>query len=471
MARPADKAFASGAGGSIEAHRGSLLHFRSDPGTGDSVDSYEYWSDGLLIVANGRVEKVGPAAQLLATLGSDTPLVEHGDNLILPGFIDTHIHYPQTDVIGSGGANLLDWLEKYTFPAEQRFGDPQHARAVAEFFLDELLDNGTTTAQVLCTVHKTSADEFFKAADARRLRMVAGKMLMDQHCPELLRDSAAEGERDSRQLIETWHGRNRLHYAITPRFAPTSSQAQLESAGRLAQEFPDAFIHSHLAENRDEIAWVKQLNPAARSYLDVYDSYGLLRERAVYAHCIYLDPADRARMAASGAGAAFSPTSNLYLGSGLFDIAATDAADMRFAIATDVGGGTSFSMLRTMGEAYKVAQLTGQRLSPLRAFYLTTLGAARVLSLHDRIGSFAPGGEADFIVLNPRATPLLARRFEQSPSLSERLLLLMTLGDDRAVAETYILGKKASILRTSGTAGVPDDSAQQGVRPRRRLRG
>jgi len=462
MARPADPA--------RTAHRGSLLHFRSDPGSHDDGSSFEYWQDGLLIVADGHVAKAGPAAELLGTLGTGTPIVEHGDKLILPGFIDTHIHYPQTDVIGSGGAHLLDWLEKYTFPAERRFGDPQHARAVAEFFLDELLDNGTTTAQVLCTVHKTSAEEFFKAADARSLRMVAGKVLMDRHCPPFLRDSAGEGESDSRALIEAWHGRNRLHYAITPRFAPTSSNEQLASAGRLAREFPDTFIHSHLAENRDEVAWAKQLNPSARSYLDVYDSYGLLRERAVYAHCIYLDQADRQRMAATGASAAFSPTSNLYLGSGLFDIAATDAAGMRFAIATDVGGGTSFSMLRTMGEAYKVAQLTGQRLSPLRAFYLTTLGAARVLSLHDRIGSFASGREADFNVLDLRATPLLARRFEQSPSLSERLLLLMTLGDDRAVAETYILGRKASIRRTPSPSTPADEEKDDGRPPQRRRR-
>ena len=309
--------------------------------------------------------------------------------------------------------------------------------------------------------------------------MIAGKVLMDQNCPAALGENSVAGERDSRELIEAWHGRNRLHYAITPRFAPTSSHAQLESVGRLARAFPDTFIHSHLAENRDEIAWVRRLNPSARSYLDVYDKYGLLRERAVYAHCIYLDAADRERMAASGASAAFSPTSNLYLGSGLFDIAATDAAGMRFAIATDVGGGTSFSMLRTMGEAYKVAQMTGQRLSPLRAFYLTTLGAARVLSLQDRIGSFAPGTEADFIVLDPRATPLLARRFEQSPSLSEQLLLLMTLGDDRAVAETYVLGRRAIILRTPapfpGDRGPGnleessghEDSSQQRRRSRR----
>ena len=423
------------------AHCGSILHFHADPGLRDDPAAYEFWERGVLIVADGHVEAVGPAAALLPAAGGDLCIVEHGRRLIMPGFIDTHIHYPQTDVIASGGHNLLEWLEHYTFPAEQRFADADHARAVAEFFLDELLRNGTTTAQVLGTVHKQSVDIFFRAAAARRLRMIAGKTLMDRHCPEGLCDSAADGERDMRALIETWHGRERLHYAITPRFAATSSAAQLQGAGRLAREFPDVYIHSHLAENRDEVSWVRHLFPERRSYIDVYDRYGLLRERATYAHCIYLDATDRERLAASGAGAAFAPTSNLYLGSGLFDIAASDAAGMRFALATDVGGGSSFSMPRTMAEAYKVAQLQGQRLSPLRAFYLATLAGARMLGLDDRIGRFAPGSEADFIVLDPQATPLLARRMEQSHTLSERLLVLMTLADDRAVAATYVLGK------------------------------
>jgi guanine deaminase len=422
------------------AHCGSILNFNADPGQQDDPQAYDYWERGALIVAGGRIEAVGPAAALLPGAAGNMPVVDHGQRLIMPGFIDTHIHYPQTDVIASGGHNLLEWLERYTFPAEQRFGDADHAREVAEFFLDELLRNGTTSAQVLGTVHRQSASAFFEAAAARGVRMIAGKTLMDRNCPELLRDTADQGERDTRELIETWHGRDRLHYAITPRFAATSSAEQLEGAGRLAREYPDVFIHSHLAENRDEVAWIRQLFPDSRSYLDVYDRFGLLRDRATYAHCIYLDTADRARMAASGAGAAFAPTANLYLGSGLFDIAASDAAGMRFALATDVGGGSSFSMLRTMAEAYKVAQLQGQQLSPLRAFYLATLAGARMLGLADRIGRFAPGSEADFIVLDPEATPLLARRMALSRTLTERLLVLMTLGDDRAIAASYILG-------------------------------
>jgi guanine deaminase len=425
------------------AHRGSLLHFRADPGAHDDPAAYEYWQQGALIVNDGRVERAGPAAQLLSADPSLT-VIDHGQRLILPGFIDSHIHYPQTDIIAAGGLDLLDWLERYAYPAEQRFSDPNYARSAAQFFFDELLRNGTTTAQVLGTVHRASVESFFEVAAARRLRMIAGKALMDRHCPENLRDGALTGERETRELIEAWHGRDRLHYAITPRFALTSSVEQLRSAAELAGRYPDVFVHGHLAESPQEVQQVRQVFTDRRSYLDVYDYFGLLRARATYAHCIYLDDEDRARFAASGAGAAFCPSSNLYLGSGLFDIEASDAAGMRVALATDVGAGSSFSMLRTMGEAYKVAHLSGQQLRPLRAFYLATLAGARLLGLEDKIGSFAPGTEADFIVLDPQATPLLARRMAQSQTLAERLLLLMVLGDDRAVAQTYILGQLAA---------------------------
>jgi guanine deaminase len=427
------------------AHRGAILHFRSDPGAHDDPGSFEFLEDGLLVTRDGHIAAVGPAHELLPNLPTDLEVVGHGDSILIPGFVDTHIHYPQTDVIGSGGRQLLDWLEDYTFPAERRFSDPVYAREVAEVFLDELVRNGTTTAMVFCTVHRASVDAFFQSAAARRMRMVAGKILMDRNSPEYLRDSVSSGEQDSRELLEKWHGHERLSYAITPRSAITSSEAQLQSAGQLAKAFPDALIQTHVAENLEEIAWVRQLFPQARSYLDVYDSYGLLRERAIYAHCIHLDQADRARMAESGASAAFCSCSNLYLGSGLFDIAAADAAGMPFSIATDVGGGNSFSMLRTLGDAYKIAQLSRQHLSPLRAFYLATLGGARALGLEGHVGRFAVGAEADFIVLNLRATPLIARRTAQSRTLAEKLLVLMTLGDDRVISRTYVLGREVSV--------------------------
>ena len=427
----------------LQAHRGAILHFLSDPGGGAAAGSYEYFEEGLLLVENGRVAAVGPAKDLSATLPAGIAVTDHGGDLLLPGFIDTHIHYPQTDVIGSGGRQLLDWLRDYTFPAEGKFAAAAHARQVAEVFLDELVRNGTTTALVFCTVHEASVNAFFDAARQRHMRMIAGKVLMDRNCPEYLRDTAEQGAQQSRELIERWHGCERLLYAITPRFAATSSDEQLARAGQLAAEFPDVFVHSHLAENHDEIAWVRQLFPQARSYLDVYDRFGLVRERSVYAHCIHLNDEDRGRMAQAGAAVAFCPTSNLYLGSGLFDIAATDAARLRFAVATDVGGGSSFSLLRTLGEAYKVAQLSGQHLTPLRAFYLATLGGARVLDLQGRIGNFAVGAEADFIALDLCATPLLERRMAQSRTLEEKLLVLMTLGDDRAIRASYILGRKA----------------------------
>ena len=424
------------------AHRGQILSFTADPGERDHAASYRFFPDGALLVDGGRIATLGPADSILAALPDGVPVVDHGRNLLLPGFIDTHIHYPQTDVIAAGGRHLLDWLQGYTFVEERRFGDPEHAAQVAEFFLDELARNGTTTAMVFCTVHPVSVDAFFAAAARRQLCMIAGKVLMDRNAPPELCDSPADGERESRLLLERWHGRDRLLYAITPRFAPTSSAAQLRAAGDLARDFPDAFIHSHLAENRAEIGWVTELFPEARSYLEVYDHFGLLRERAVYAHCIHLDEADRRRLAQSGAAAAFCPTSNLYLGSGLFDIAAADAAGLPFSTATDVGGGTSFSMLRTLDEARKVARLLGQDLSPLRAFYLATLGAARCLKLEDAIGRLEVGMAADFIVLDLGATPLMARRTAAAAGLSDVLRILMTLGDDRAIAATYILGRR-----------------------------
>lgn len=424
------------------AYRGTIVHFLGDPGR-EPDGAVEVFDDGMLIVQAGIVRAVGRYDDLRAQLDPHAPLLDYRGCLLMPGFVDTHIHYVQTDVIASPGKDLLDWLERYTFPAERRFADPQHARAVADFFLDELIRNGTTTALVYGSVHEASVDAFFEAAQSRGMRMIAGKSLMDRYCPEDLRDTPESGYRETAALLERWNGVDRLNGAITIRFAVTSSPAQFERTAELARAYPDAHVHSHVAENVDEIAWVRRLFPERRSYLDVYDHYGLLRPRAVYAHCIHLDAEDRARMGASGAAAAFSPTSNLFLGSGLFDLAAADAVGMHVGMATDVGGGTSFSMLRTLAEAYKVVQMTQQRMSAARAFYFATLGGARALGLDDRIGSFLPGREADFVVLDPAATPIAARRDAQARSIEERLFLLMMLGDDRSVRATVIGGEIA----------------------------
>lgn len=427
----------------VRAYRGAILHFRDDPGRAPERDACEYFEDGLLVVENGRVARVSRFGELAATLPRDTAIADCRPCLFVPGFIDIHVHYSQTDVIASAARDVLQWLEACTLPEEARFAESAHAAEVADFFLDELLRNGTTTAAVFGTVHRASADAFFAAAERRNLRMIAGQVMMDRDCPEGLRNTPEGVRRDVRELVERWDGRGRLHYAITPRFALTSSDEQLALAGELARAHPGAFVQSHLAEHRDEVARVRSLFPAARSYLDVYERFGLLRERAIYAHCLHLDTEDRARMAASGAAAAFCPTSNLFLGSGLFDIAAADAAGMPFALGTDVGGGTSFSLLRTMAAGYNVAQLQGQPFTATRAFYLATLGAARALRLDDRIGSFAAGREADFIVLDPRSTPLLERRLKNARTLEERLFAWMILGDDRAVKEAYVLGAPA----------------------------
>ncbi len=434
--------------GETQLFRGSIAHCLSDPGADVSGGGVEYFEDGLLIVEGGRVERVGDAEPLLRHLPSELPLTDYSGQLIVPGFVDTHVHYPQTDMIASYGEQLLEWLTKYTFPTEQRFQDADHARGVADFFLDELLRNGTTTALVLGTVHPQSADAFFQAADARNMRMLAGKVLMDRHAPDFLRDSPAAAYRESKNLIERWHGRGRQSYALTPRFAPTSTEAQLEQVGRLAGEHPDTYVHTHVAENRQEVAWVAKLFPWSRSYLDVYDRYGLLRERAVLAHCLHLDDRDRRRMADTGAAMAFCPTSNLFLGSGLFDLAAADDAGLRVGLATDVGAGTSFSLLQTLNEAYKVLQLRDQKLSPFRGLYLATLGGARALYLDDRIGNFLPGKEADFVVLSPSCTPLMCRRMAHVQDLMQRLFVYMMLADDRAVSATYIMGCLAHRVRS-----------------------
>ena len=423
------------------AIRSALLHCLRDPGLAGDASAVEYLPDAITVLQGDRVHAVGAADALLPTLGPDVLVDDQRGRMLVPGFVDTHVHYPQVDVIASYGTQLLDWLNRYTFPAELAFAERAHADAAAEFFLDRLLENGTTTAAVFCTVHPQSVDAFFTASEARGLGMIAGKCLMDRHAPEGLTDTADTGYRDSKALIERWHGHARSRYAITPRFAPTSTLPQMQAMGQLAREHPDVYIQSHVAENRAEIAWVNELFPGHRSYLDVYDHYGLLRDRSIYAHCIHLDDADRARMTAAGATPSFCPTSNLFIGSGLYNLQQALAAGNAVSVGTDIGGGTSYSMLRTLGEAYKVQQLLGTSLSPAYALYLATLGGARALSLDDEIGSIMPGKFADFALLDPAATPLLARRTALRDDPLDTFFALMTLGDDRAIAVTYASGR------------------------------
>ena len=422
----------------MKAYRGEILRVPDDPAVAGG-DAIRHFEDGLLVVEDGLVLACAPRAEL-ADRFADVP-TEQLNGLIVPGFVDTHIHFPQTERIASHGAQLLEWLERHIFPAEAAFADPVHAASVAAFFLDELLRNGTTSALVFATVHETSVDALFEAALARNMRIVSGKVLMDLG-PPTLRDTVASGRAETEALIARWRGRGRLGYAITPRFALTSSDDQLADAGALVAEHPDALMHTHLSENDGEIAAVAGRFTEAKDYLDVYDRFGLVGPRSVFAHSIHLSEREMARLGAAGCGIAFCPTSNLFLGSGLFDLALADAHGVRVGIGTDVGAGTSFSLLATLGEAYKICQMRGRSLDPFRALHLATAGGARVLGLGDRIGSLAPGQEADFVVLDPASTPLLARR-TAGASLHDRLFALQVLGDDRAVAATFVAGSLA----------------------------
>ncbi|HMU48398.1 MAG TPA: guanine deaminase [Geminicoccaceae bacterium] len=431
---------------SPSAIRGRLVWFEGDPAENGSAAIRDV-EDGLVVVEDGRIAAVGAHADLARTLPEGAEVADHRGCLVMPGFIDTHIHFPQTQVIASYGAQLLEWLQKYTFVEEQKYGDPVHAAAGAAFFLDELLRNGTTTAVVYCSVHPQSAEAFFTAARARRLRMIAGKVMMDRNAPPALTDTPERGYRESKALLERWHGVDRLGYAITPRFALTSTDAQLEAAGTLAREHPECWMQSHLSENRNEIATALSLYPTARDYTDIYDRFGLLGPKSIYGHCIHLSEREMARLSESRSVAGFCPTSNLFIGSGLFDMAAMrdPRRPVRVSLATDVGGGTSYSMLQTAAEAYKVLQLKGQNLPSPQAFYLKTLGNARALGLEHAIGRLSTGLEADLVVLDPAATPAMAHRMATiDGDLAETLFVLMTMGDDRAVRASYVLGARAS---------------------------
>ena len=445
----------------LTAHRGEILHFIVDAKdviipqqgqtSGNNNDNnpvysgdapWQYFPDGLLVIEDGHVKECGSFEAVSPKLDSSARIIEHKNGLIVPGFVDTHVHYPQCEVIASYGTQLLDWLNTHTFPAEMRFHDSDYGSTIAEFFIRQLLNNGTTTALVFGTVHPQSVDAFFTVAEQRNLRMICGKVMMDRHAPPALCDTPESSYIDSKRLIRDWHNKGRLGYAVTPRFAPTSTDEQLTKAGELIREFPDVHLHTHLAENKAECEWVDALFPDQRGYLDVYDHHGLLGRRSVFAHGIHLNDQQWQRLHEAGSAVAYCPTSNLFIGSGLFRLIKADEFSVNVGLGTDVGGGDSFSMLRTINEAYKIQQLQGHNLSPFRALYFATLGGAKSLDLDRCIGNFEPGKEADFVVLDYGGTDLLDFRLRGCRNVMEKLFVIEMLGDDRAVRETWIMGEK-----------------------------
>jgi guanine deaminase len=436
-------------GDAITAVRGAALALAADPFAVPSSAALAHEPDALVVMRAGRIAAFGPADRLLPTLPPGTPVTRYANALIVPGFVDAHVHYLQLPVIGAFGRTLLDWLQHYTFVVEQRGADPAFAAATADAYLDECLRQGITSAAVYGTVHAGSVDALFAAALARGMRVVAGKVMMDRNAPGALTDTAQSGYDESKALIARWHGRGRLAYAVTPRFAPTSTPAQLAAAGALVAEHPGTYLQTHLAETHEEIAWVRELFPDARDYLDVYARHGLVGRRSVFGHGVHLAEDAWQRLHDAGAAVAHCPTSNNFLGSGLFRMADAKRAPrpVRVALATDVGGGTTLSMFGTMNEAYKVARHTGFPLSAAQALWLATGGAAEALDLAGTIGGLAPGHDADLAVLDLGATPLLAYRIPFCDSIDEVLAVLMMLGDDRVVRATYVAGTLAHARR------------------------
>ena len=426
--------------------RGDIYHCIENNGDIEPI----FVADGLMVVdsTSGRIIDIGSYSVLKETWDTSEQLVHFKDRLIMPGFIDTHVHYPQYKVIASYGTSLLEWLNKYTFIEEQKFSDRSYADQIANLFLDELIKNGTTTAMTFCSSFKVSVDAFFNASEKRNLRMIAGKVMMDRNAPEGLCDNSKESYLESKELIEKWHNRGRLSYAVTPRFAITSSESQLKQAARLLNEFPDSngqkgvLLQTHLNENDEEIKWVKDLFPESKNYFGVYDDYGITGRNSVFGHCIHNADEEYQRISETGSKVSLCPTSNLYLGSGLFDLEKLESYGIDVSLASDVGGGDSFSMFQVMNEAYKVCRMNDFNLDPVKAFYLTTLGAAKVLNLNDCIGNFEVDKEADFIVVDLNATEIISQKNKISENIIETLFNLMTLGDDRLIEEVYILGQK-----------------------------
>ena len=427
--------------------RGSIYHCIEENGSLKPI----YFDDGLMVVDNksGKIIDVGNFSDLRSSWDISNNLIHFRDRLIMPGFVDTHVHYPQYKVIASYGTSLLEWLNKYTFVEEQRFSDVAYADQIANLFLDELIKNGTTSVMTFCTSFKQSVEAFFNAAENRNLRMVAGKVMMDRHAPDELCDNPDNSYSDSKELIEKWHNKGRLRYAVTPRFAPTSSSSQLNQAARLLNEYPSddqtkgVLLQTHLNENDEEIAWVNDLFPDSNSYFGVYEDHGITGNRSVFGHCIHNTEEEYQRMAKTGSKVSLCPTSNLFLGSGLFELKKLESYGIDVSLASDVGGGDSFSMFKVMNEAYKICRLNDFNLDPIKAFYLTTLGAAKVLDMNDSIGNFEVNKEADFIVIDLNATEIISQKNKIAMGVNDILFNLMTLGDDRLIDEVFILGQRA----------------------------
>ena len=433
----------------LKVIRSSFLDFIDDPFYTSESSSVRYLEDGLLVLENGKIKDFGPYEQLREKY-SAIDAIAYPDKLIMPGFIDTHIHYPQTAMVAAYGEQLLEWLSKYTFPTEAKFKDKNYAEEIAIVFLDELLKNGTTTALVFAAVFPESVDAFFEEAERRNLRMIAGKVMMNRNAPDFLLDTAQSSYDETKALIEKWHQKGRLLYAVTPRFAITSTDEQLDLAGKLLSEFPDVYLHTHLSENVNEVQFVAELFPNSKGYLDVYDQAGLVKEKSIFAHGVQLTDQEFKRLSETKSAISFCPTSNLFLGSGLFKLHKAKSSEnpVKVGLGTDVGAGTSFSLLQTANEAYKVVQLQGQKLSSFQALFLATLGGARALSLDDKLGNFDIGKEADFIVLDPKATPAMALRNSDFPvktleGIADKAFAIMIMGDDRTIEATYIMGEIA----------------------------
>jgi guanine deaminase len=433
----------------LKVIRSSFLDFIDDPFYLSEAASVRYLEDGLLVIENGKIKDFGTYEQLHEKYAA-IDAIAYPDKLIMPGFIDTHIHYPQTAMVAAYGEQLLEWLNKYTFPTEAKFKDKNYAAEIAIAFLDELLKNGTTTALVFAAVFPESVDAFFEEAERRNLRMIAGKVMMNRNAPDFLLDTAQSSYDETKTLIEKWHQKGRLLYAVTPRFAITSTDEQLDLAGKLLAEFPDVYLHTHLSENVNEVQFVAELFPNSKGYLDVYDQAGLVKEKSIFAHGVQLTDQEFKRLSEAKSAISFCPTSNLFLGSGLFKLHKAKSSEnpVKVGLGTDVGAGTSFSLLQTANEAYKVVQLQNQKLSSFQALFLATLGGARALSLEDKLGNFDIGKEADFIVIDPKATPAMALRNADFPvktleQIADKAFAIMIMGDDRAIEVTYIMGEIA----------------------------